>query len=111
MNYLLQNLHQQYIGNSPMFWKKGGSGYTQWIDEAEIFDEETANRYLREDGSKWQIWPIEEIVNNSKRTVDIQDLRKLKDCNHKKRYIPDPSGNNDWYYECEKCGKDLGKMK
>ena len=26
-SYLLQNLHQGYIGNSPVFWRKGGCGY------------------------------------------------------------------------------------
>ena len=77
-SYLLQNLHQGYIGNSPVFWRKGGHGYTPWIDEAEIFDEETANIYLREDDNKWQIWPAQDVFDNAKRTVDIQDLRKIK---------------------------------
>ena len=87
------------------------NNYTPWIDE------KTANRYLREDGGKWQIWPVQDIFDNAKRTVDIQDLKKIqdirktKDCEHKKKYIPDPSGNNDWYYECGKCGKDLGKKR
>ena len=48
--YYIQNLNAGFLGNSPVFWSKNG-GYSQWLDEA--------------------------IDSIAKRTVDIQDMRKL----------------------------------
>ena len=76
--YYLQNCGEGYLGNSPLFYSKNGSGYTQWIDEAKTFTEEAANKVIS--GTRgthtWIKWFVEEIEAVAKRTVDIQDLRR-----------------------------------
>jgi len=77
--YLLQNCSGGYVGNSPVFWHKDGGGYTQWIDEAKRWTKEEAERQIRSTRGthSWVMWPVDEIEAAAKRTVDIQDLRKL----------------------------------
>lgn len=77
--FLLQNVGDGYVGNSPVFWHKSGSGYTQWIDDAKLWTKEEAEKQVQSTrGShQWQMWDIEEIYSVAKRTVDIQDLRKV----------------------------------
>jgi hypothetical protein len=76
--YLLQNCSGGYVGNSLVFWREGGSGYTPWIDEAKRWTKEEAELQIRSTrGSHtWQMWSVAEIEAVAKRTVDIQDLRK-----------------------------------
>jgi DNA-directed RNA polymerase subunit RPC12/RpoP len=77
--FLLQNVGDGFVGNSPVFWHKSGSGYTQWIDDAKLWTKEEAEKQIKSTrGShRWQMWDIEEITPVAKRTVDIQDLRKV----------------------------------
>lgn len=77
--YLLQNCSGGYVGNSPVFWHKDRSGYTPWIDEAKRWTKAEAEQQIRSTrGSQmWQMWSVAEIEAVAKRTVDIQDLRKL----------------------------------
>ena len=87
--YLLQCLNIGYVGNSPMFWREGGSGYTPWIDEAERWTRQEAESLIRSTSGThdWEMWSLAEVEAIAKRTVDIQDLRKLvrqkatKQCN------------------------------
>lgn len=78
MEYLLQNCSGGYIGNSPVFWHRSGSGYTQWIDHAKRWTKEEAELKIRSTrGSHtWQMWSVEEIEAVAKRTVDMQDLNR-----------------------------------
>ncbi len=78
--YLLQNCNAGYLGNSPVFWHKSGSGYTQWIDEAKHWTREEVEKTIRstKGSHNWRIWPLSDIESVAKRTVDIQDLRKLE---------------------------------
>lgn len=76
--FYLQNVTAGYLGNSPLFWRKGGSGYTQWIDEAELFTREKAGNLARAATGThaFVIWSRTEIEKVARRTVDMQDLRK-----------------------------------
>lgn len=76
--YLLQNCNAGFVGNSPCFWREGGSGYTPWIDEAKRWTYKEARLQIRstKGSHRWEMWPLEVIERNAKRTVDIQDLRK-----------------------------------
>lgn len=78
--YLLQNCDCPFLGNSPVFWREGGSGYTQWIDEAKRWTKEEAESQIRSTrGShRWEMWPLSQITAAKKFTVDIQDLRKAQ---------------------------------
>ena len=75
--YLLQNCNGGYVGNSPLFWREGGSGYTPWIDEAKRWTRDEAEREIRATRGthSWKLWSVGEIEAAAKRTVDIQDLR------------------------------------
>lgn len=81
MLYLLQNCSAGYVGNSPMFWREGGSGYTPWIDEAKRWTKQEAEKQIRATRGthSWAMWSVAEIEAAAKRTVDIQDLRKTVD--------------------------------
>lgn len=78
--YLLQNCNGGFIGNSPLFWRKDNSGYTQWIDEARMWTKEEAETQIRSTrGShSWKMWSVEEINSVAKRIVDIQDLNDCR---------------------------------
>lgn len=78
--YLLQNCSAGYCGNSPMFWRAGGSGYTPWIAEAEVWTKEDAEKQIEstKGSHEWKMWPLGLIRLVSKATVDIQDLRKYE---------------------------------
>lgn len=77
-SYLLQNCGAGFVGNSPVFWAEGNSGYTPWIDEAKRWTYREAKAQIRSSkGShRWQLWSLDVIERCAKRTVDIQDLRK-----------------------------------
>lgn len=81
--YFLQNCNAGYVGNSPVFWAKSG-GYTQWIDEAKRWTRDEANKQIESTrGShQWELWLCGDVVSASKRTVDIQDLRKVRNESH-----------------------------
>ena len=76
--YLLQNCTAGYCGNSPMFWRAGGSGYTPWIAEAEVWTKEDAEKQIAstKGSHEWKLWSLKLIRSVAKETVDIQDLRK-----------------------------------
>lgn len=74
--YLLMNRSAGCVGNSPQFWKAGGSGYTQWIDEAERFNPDDAKSTVKACQGTHDLVAIHSNILNrlAKRTVDIQDL-------------------------------------
>lgn len=75
--YLLQNETAGYIGNYPLFWKEGGSGYTPNIDEAQRFTPKEAADVIRgsRGSHKWKRWHIANVLKAAIRVVDIQSLR------------------------------------
>lgn len=77
--FLLQNCSGGYVGNSPVFWHKSNSGYTQWINEARKWTKAEAETQIHSTrGShSWKMWSVEEINSVAKRIVDIQDLNRL----------------------------------
>lgn len=72
--YFLQD-SRSYVGNCPLFWRKGG-GYTTRIDEAERFTKEAAERQHK-DRDTDKIWPCDVIIAISRPTIDCQDMRGL----------------------------------
>jgi hypothetical protein len=77
----LQNETAGYCGNSPMWYRKGGNGYTPRLDEAEKFKEAKADEIIRgsEGTHRWKKWPVLFIDSIAHRAVDIQDIRKAVD--------------------------------
>lgn len=79
--YLLCNRSAGFLGNSPVFWRKGGSGYTQWIDEAEHWTEVEADRQIRScmGSHHFEKIPLSLVERLAKRTLDQQDLNREMD--------------------------------
>jgi len=74
--YLLQDT-RSYVGNCPMWWRKGGNGYTTMIDEAERYTLAAAVRQHLSRGCDLP-WLASEIEPLARRTVDVQDMHKLR---------------------------------
>ena len=76
--YLLQNLNAGYCGNSPLFWKEGGSGYTPNIDEAKRWTWKECQTEIRATKSShsWNAWKLADCEAAVIRVVDIQLLVK-----------------------------------
>lgn len=76
--YYLQNEGAGFVGNAPLWWAKGGNGYTPRLDDAEQFEADAANAIVRRTrGShRWKKWSVKLVDSLSHRVVDIQDLRK-----------------------------------
>lgn len=75
--FYVQNVNAGYVGNNPVFWAKGGNGYTSYIDNAERFTEADARKLVMSDRRKWRAWAVELIEPAIYRTVESQKL----DCN------------------------------
>lgn len=76
--YYLQNVTAGYVGNNPQFWRKGGSGYTSYVEEAKEFTEAEAKEKLYEDSKKWAAWPVAQIKKCTYVTVEGQHLGRCK---------------------------------
>lgn len=76
--FYLQNETAGYCGNSPLWWAKGGNGYTPRLDDAEMFTPSEATKIIRStSGShRWKRWPVKLIDRLAHREVDIQDVRE-----------------------------------
>lgn len=76
--FYLRNISAGFVGNSPLFWEKNGSGYTPNIDEAKLFTSEEADRIIKstESSHKFKKYTKEQVFSASYRTVDIQKLER-----------------------------------
>lgn len=78
-----QNLEEYYIqrkgsfvGNSPLWWSKGGNGYTAYIQGAERFSPEDADRLINENHN-YVKFKCSEVDSRLHLVYDIQDNKKL----------------------------------
>ena len=86
--YLLQNAGAGYVGDLPLFWKEGGSGYTPLIDEAKRWTWAETRRQIRSSkGSHHFVaWNLEDVEKCVVRVVSIEALsRAANDRRIKKR--------------------------
>lgn len=60
-----------YCGNSVMWWRKGGCGYTTNLDEAERVEKSWKGRPTD------VLWPVLEIDAQATRQFNMQLLRKV----------------------------------
>lgn len=70
-----QNTRAGFAENSPIFWRKGG-GYSPYLDQAEEFDEATADAHVRscKGTHDFRKWPVEETKAKAHQVVDVQDF-------------------------------------
>jgi hypothetical protein len=78
--YYLENRSSSPVGNSLLFWRKNGSGYTCNLDDAELFEENSPElQSLMEHGSatgikKFRAWEKNYLESCSSRQVDCQEV-------------------------------------
>ena len=82
--YLLQNVHAGFVGNSPLWWKKGGSGYTGHVDDAERFTSIESQQKVREGAGKYVAYLERDVLANSYLMADIQGLRRIAEATKEK---------------------------
>jgi hypothetical protein len=71
--YCIQDT-RSYIGDSVVWWRVGGRGYTYDIDQAWIVGESEARRIESIRGTD-KAWPVELVEASIVRSVDISLLR------------------------------------
>jgi len=74
--YLLENPHSGYFGNSPCWWKEGGSGYTPYVEEAKRWTKEEADREIATTSKShgFIAWPLELVLKRCHTIIDTQDF-------------------------------------
>jgi len=75
--YLLEN-RTQPNSNTAYFWRKGGSGYTANLDEAQRFTAAEADHIISstQGSHRFIKHPVEQVYNVAIRSVNIEDLRQ-----------------------------------
>jgi|CXWL01.1.fsa_nt_gi hypothetical protein len=77
--YYIQD-SRQYVGNSVLWWRKGGSGYTTDITDAEVFDSKGAERLVRMEKNRYKAWRKDHVDTRIRQHVDAQYLDRSYRC-------------------------------
>ena len=66
-----------FVGNDVLWWRKGGSGYTTDLREAETYSADEARRmhYLRDSDVPW---PKDYIDTKARPAVDFQHIKRAE---------------------------------
>lgn len=76
--FYLQNVSAGCVGNCAQFWRRGGSGYTTDIDDAQQFADKEADDIIRttRGSHAWEKWEVSVVHAAARRTFDAQHLRQ-----------------------------------
>lgn len=66
-----------FVGNAPMWWAKGGNGYTSYILGAERFSREDADALIRRSGEKYKAYLCADVDARLHLVYDVQDDKRL----------------------------------
>jgi hypothetical protein len=75
MRYYIQDT-RSYVGNSVLWWRVGGAGYTANVDEAGTYSEEEAER-IRENRPTDKPIPEDVVKESMSMHVDVQKMHKV----------------------------------
>jgi hypothetical protein len=75
--YYIQNKDAGYLGNSPTWYGKRGCGYTAYILGAERFSKEDAEKMVKDDPIKWEMFRCSDVDCRLHLVFDIQDKNRL----------------------------------
>jgi hypothetical protein len=75
--YYIQNKHAGYLGNAPIWWAKGGKGYTAYILNAERFTEANANQMVADDPHNLAMYRCDYVDARLHLVFDSQDFHRL----------------------------------
>ena len=76
MKYYIQD-SRNYVGNCILFWAKNNSGYTTNINDAGLYDEESAKSICKNRKSDIA-WPENYVLKHTQITCDMQYFDKKK---------------------------------
>lgn len=80
--YYIMRHESGYLGNSPFWWAKKGHGYTAYIENAERFTKEEAEKTagvpVGEKGDKYIAWPCDFIDSRLHKVFDGQDFGQFE---------------------------------
>jgi hypothetical protein len=75
MQYYIQRHASGYVGNSLIWWRKGGRGYTCDIDQAEVFDGEDDHfKNVANEAAKFTAWEKNYIDSIVSKHVDSENI-------------------------------------
>lgn len=74
--YFIKN--RALSGNSAIWWRAGGQGYTANLDDAGRFTREEAQRITRVRPKEDEMFPVEAVEPLAKRHVSIYELARIK---------------------------------
>jgi len=66
-----------FVGNAPMWWAKGGNGYTSYILGAERFSKEDADALISSSGDKYKVYRCSDVDARLHLVYDVQDDKRL----------------------------------
>lgn len=97
--YYIQD-SRYFDGNSAMWWRHGGAGYTTNLDEAMRVTGRTGDWMFRETDI---LWPVDEIDARATRQFDAQNFRDIR-----KKYVPLPKEDDSCLCNGRGCARCCG---
>lgn len=85
--YYLRNKERGYLGNSPLWYAKGGAGYTDDLGRAEMFTKEDAQKRVQGDPDKWEAWLCTLVDKFAYRTFDSQNFTAIRNSGGPEAFI------------------------
>jgi len=76
--YYIQRYASGFLGNSPIWWAKKGNGYSAYLENAERFSKEDADKILIAAPEKYAMYPCDFIDAHTHKVFDMQDFRLIK---------------------------------
>jgi hypothetical protein len=81
MEYYVQRHASGYLGNAPVWWCKGGKGYSAYLENAERFNQADAEKLCKESPEKYRMYPCDFIDERTHTVFDMQTFRELEQWN------------------------------
>lgn len=82
MEFYIQRHLSGFLGNAPFWWRHGGQGYSAYLEQAERFSQERAEKIcgvpVGEKGEKYRAWPCDFIDSRARKVFDFQDEDHLE---------------------------------
>lgn len=76
--YYVRNKDARFLGNAPVWWCKNGQGYSAYLEKAEKFTKDRAEKLVNEDSDKWEMWPCWAIDSETHTVFDWQAIKRIE---------------------------------
>ncbi len=78
MLYYVRNKDANFLGNAPVWWCKNGHGYSAYLENAERFIQADAEKLVRQQPDKFEMWPCHLIDAETHTVFDWQAINRVK---------------------------------